>query len=929
MHRGFFKLFIVLLLLPTLAASRLWADKLPQPINIVAVKTNVPFSFQLPDGTPTGLYVEFWELWSKSNDIPINISLVSLEESLTAVKDKQAIHAGLFINEQRSKSSDFSLPIHSVKTKVLYSREFSNKTILSQTKDLKVAAQVASFQSDYLQKNFDSIELLYFDELTNGINLLLNGEIQALVSEAPNIEAQLAKLGLNGVFTLADEVLQSNTVHSLIAKGQPELLELVNRGIENIPIEALINLEKKWLPTQQPFFKSLTSFSALTLAEKKWLMRMQALSLGIDTAWYPFDFTDDKGNFSGVAADYIAHVQQQLDIEVKPVKSSSWTGAYEDLKLGKIDMLAAIVRTPNRLSSMNMTDPYFVVPTVIVTRKGSFYAESMSSLKGKKLGLIKDYPLAELVGRDYPQINVSLIDSSIDGFEKLLAGEVDAVISTIVLFNHETSKMQTTELVIAAFTPYKFEIAMAVRDGLEPLIPILNKTFANMTEKQKVAIANNWLSIYVETGTNLKTVMLMILPGLVFLIIFIMMILQNNRRLKSEITSRKQAESDRQLLEGQLHQSQKMEALGKLTGGIAHDFNNMLGVIMGYSELLLSELPEHSKLSGYINQIHSAGDRGSKLTKRLLSFSRNQQADTSVIDINSVILGQQDMIQKTLTVRINMQIDLAEGLWPVKLDKSELEDAILNMSINAMHALDGNESNARLSIRTCNLSLNRQTIRALGLDGQDYVQIIITDNGCGMDRETKERVFEPFFSTKGEQGSGFGLSQVFGFVQSASGTIEVFSEPDKGTQFILYFPRCDEQEEEDNSTSIDNNISLKGTETILVVDDETALRHLANDLLTEQGYRIFTANSANQALKVLEKESIDLLLSDVIMPEMDGYQLASIVQDKYPSIKIQLVSGFTDRYHMNLDDESLNQSLLHKPYKAQVLFKNIRNLLDS
>ena len=204
----------------------------------------------------------------------------------------------------------------------------------------------------------------------------------------------------------------------------------------------------------------------------------------------------------------------------------------------------------------------------------------------------------------------------------------------------------------------------------------------------------------------------------------------------------------------------------------------------------------------------------------------------------------------------------------------------------------------------------------------------MTDTGCGMDEATKEKIFEPFFSTKGEQGTGLGLSQVYGFVHSSGGAIKVYSEPGKGSQFSLYFPRNNESDYKEQSAKENNAIDVRGTETILLVDDESALLSLNSEILTQQGFNVVSAESAKKALKILEHESVDLLITDIIMTEMDGYQLVAIVKEKYPSIKIQLISGFTDDRNMDMVDESLQQNILFKPFNLQSLLKRIHELLN-
>ena len=385
-----------------------------------------------------------------------------------------------------------------------------------------------------------------------------------------------------------------------------------------------------------------------------------------------------------------------------------------------------------------------------------------------------------------------------------------------------------------------------------------------------------------------------------------------------DITERRQAE------EG-LRRSQKMDALGKLIGGIAHDYNNMLGVVLGYADLLQEALREQPKLEKYAHEIHRAGKRGAKLTKKLLAFSRHKSNEAEVLNLNTFLQDEKHLLEKTLTARIKLVLNLAENVWSVCLDSGDLEDAILNMNINAMHAIDGN---GQLTIQTSNEQINIANAKLLNLEPGDYVLLSISDTGSGMDETTEERIFDPFYSTKGEEGTGLGLSQVYGFAQRSGGAIKVYSELGYGTQFVFYFPRYNETSHKQQSIKENNVVEIKGTETILLVDDEPALLNLIREILSPHGFNVISAESVKEALNILQHESIDILISDIIMPEMDGYQLAAIVKEKYPGIKIQLASGFTDDRGKGMVDESLQQNLLLKPFNSQALLQRIRELLN-
>jgi signal transduction histidine kinase len=393
-----------------------------------------------------------------------------------------------------------------------------------------------------------------------------------------------------------------------------------------------------------------------------------------------------------------------------------------------------------------------------------------------------------------------------------------------------------------------------------------------------------------------------------------------------DITERKHREEGKILLQRELSQSHKMEALGKLTGEVAHEYNNMLAIMLGFSQLLQESFIDNPKVFKYEGEIRHAGNRAAKLTNKLLTFSQGKIQVAKNINLNSLLQQQHHMLEKTLTVSINLVYELQENPWQVWIDGSDMEDAILNMCINAMYAMNGC---GRLTIETHNKSINSSDAASLSIITGDYVLFSITDTGCGISKKNKAKIFDPFFTTKGHSGSGLGLSIVYGFVHKSGGAITVDSVEGEGTKFSLYFPRYNGTRSK-NKVEIDiplENTFLKN-QTILIVDDEPALVKLTQEILTAQGFTIFSAGDANQALSILDHESIDLMLCDVILPGVNGFQLAVIVKDQYPDIKIQLISGFTGNRNNNMATEALQKNMLKKPFNSKDLLKKIHTLLD-
>jgi PAS domain S-box-containing protein len=372
----------------------------------------------------------------------------------------------------------------------------------------------------------------------------------------------------------------------------------------------------------------------------------------------------------------------------------------------------------------------------------------------------------------------------------------------------------------------------------------------------------------------------------------------------------------------QIRRSQKMDALGKLTGGIAHDFNNMLGVIQGYCELMRVD-PNHLGQTNFIEEIYRASERGAKLTQKLLSFAKIQNLTPEIININQLLLNNQSVLERTLTSRVQVSYTLEQELWSVLIDSSEFEDLLLNLSINSMHAI---QNTGNLFITTKNMALDKSTALALSLEPGHYILVSLKDTGCGIDTADIENIFEPFFTTK-EYGNGLGLSQVYGFMKRSGGSVVVNSILGQGTTFNLYFPaNMDSTEKVQPKLMPDEVNTGKNKKRVLIVDDEPDLLNVVVLSLRQYGYDVYQANDAQQALGILEQHPIDVMVSDVIMPNINGYELAKLVQSQYQDIKIQLVSGFNDDLNTSEQDDSYFQNLLEKPYKISELHQRICHL---
>jgi PAS domain S-box-containing protein len=396
----------------------------------------------------------------------------------------------------------------------------------------------------------------------------------------------------------------------------------------------------------------------------------------------------------------------------------------------------------------------------------------------------------------------------------------------------------------------------------------------------------------------------------------------------SQYIERKRGEAALRNSEEQLRQSQKMEAVGQLAGGIAHDFNNLLTAITGYSELALRKLQAGDPLRGNIEEIKRAGFRAAGLTRQLLAFSRKQVLQPEVLALNAIISELEKMLVRLIGEDIELRTSLAPDLGSIKADPSQLEQIIVNLVVNARDAMP---NGGRLTIETRNVYIDEHYARDhVAVAPGTYVLLGVTDTGIGMDEETKNRIFEPFFTTKEVgKGTGLGLSTAYGIVKQSNGNIWVYSEPGHGTTFKVYFPQIGETAPEYKRLTTEE-ASLQGTETILLIEDDDTLRKLAVEVLRLFGYRVLEAGNGGAALLICERhpEAIDLLLTDVIMPEMGGHEAATRLGKIRPEMKVLYMSGYTDSaiVHHGVLDEGAN--FIQKPFSPDDLGRKLREVLQ-
>ncbi len=387
--------------------------------------------------------------------------------------------------------------------------------------------------------------------------------------------------------------------------------------------------------------------------------------------------------------------------------------------------------------------------------------------------------------------------------------------------------------------------------------------------------------------------------------------------------------TERRRLEEQLLQSQKMEAVGRLAGGIAHDFNNLLTAVAGYSELLLAQLPEGDVRRESAEEIREAGKRAASLTQQLLAFSRRQVLEPRVLDLNAVIASMERMLRRVIGEDIELTTSLDPGLWRTKADPGQIEQAILNLVVNARDAMP---RGGRLTLETANVELDdRFAGHYATVHPGPHVMLAVSDTGIGMDAELQSRLFEPFFTTKERgKGTGLGLSTTYGIVKQSGGSIWVYSEPGLGTTLKIYLPRCEEPLEHSLPPAVPA-APVTGTETVLLVEDEPEVRRLVEKLLRMHGYTVLSAASPSDAIEAARRHEADIqmLLTDVIMPGMNGRELARALAHGRPRMKVLYMSGYTDAAITQQGILPPGTAFLSKPFTPEALARKVREVLEA
>lgn len=511
-------------------------------------------------------------------------------------------------------------------------------------------------------------------------------------------------------------------------------------------------MKKKWLPNLKPFFDKNNSHNTFTSKELNWLIDLPELKLGINLSWEHFDFVDDKGQHSGLSADYMSHLVENLPITVEAQKSMTWNQAFEEFKLGKIDLMSGIVKTKEREKWMDFTVPYISFPSVIATSNSSTEISNMKNLQGKRVGVEKGMIFEEIYRSKHPEINLVVFNNIYDGLRSLQAGKIDAFIDTLSSVNQAIIDYQLSNISIAGFTPYKFELSIGVRKGLEPLVPIFDRTLLALTDKQKYLINNNWLRNRVETN-NLSSLLIWIIPIVFVLFTIMIFIILANKRLEHEIFHRKKIEKNLELAKQKADKAN--QAKDNFLAHMSYEIKTPMNGVVGMSELM-SETSLNKTQVTYNNAIRQSADSLLIIINDILDLSKieagKMELESRSFDLKRLLKrthsqGLNLVAKKEISLNINIQKNIPQFITG---DEVRLGQILLNRLNNAIKFTQ--QGSVKLLVQAIEPK-----------DSLIGFQFCITDTGKELTTEEQKKLFKNYgqadsSTTRKYGGTGLGLT---------------------------------------------------------------------------------------------------------------------------------------------------------------------------
>ena len=910
-----------------------------RPLKIAMIKNYPPLSMLLPNGQPTGYYVDLWKLWSKITGVPIKIVPQEYYQNMEAIKSKQVdMLAGLFINQDRKRWADFSIPITRVRSAVYFSSDRLDRPRLANMNGQRIAVPRGTYQEFFIRNKYPEIQVISFDNSKEAILNLVNGKIDAIVGELPYMNAQMGILGMQGSMEIGEEIILENTAHGMILKSNSSLLRLINQGLRSIPIDQLLALENKWIPGESAYFDNVINKNvpSLTIAEKEWVALHPEIILGVSPKLLPFESLDEDGEFSGISSDYIRLIEKKLAVKFLPQENVTWSEVMALTKQKQIDVLPAVVSTTERKEYLNFTKDYMSVPLIIATNIDTPLINGLTDLDGMVVGVEESTPPESILKKRYPKVKLKIFQSAKEALIDLQNKNIDALVhnlaTTTYLLNHES----ITDIQIAAFTSHELKISMGVRKGLEPLEKILDKTLLTIDDKARQSITNKWISIQVDFATQLKTLVIWLLPltSLMFAIIFF--VVKTNRKLQSEVETRKQKEE--YLEETKLEAEKASGVKDRFLANMSHELRTPMSAIIGMSQLFEQTTISASQKE-HIDTISESANSLLELINDILDLSKIQAGKMELESIKFNFDSLFDTVKKHMNfadddAKINATddvehiINIMDGI-PQNLigDSLRLAQVLSHIIENAKKFTE--QGKIELSISSTNIDPNMVELH-----------FIIADSGIGMSDEQVSNLFDVYnqvdaSSTRKYEGIGIGLSLCKEICKLMNGELWLTSQLGVGSIFHFTVKLIVDKSAANESlpNKLPRNLSSNEAEEksldgkkVLVVDDNITNRLVAGKMLERANVEVFMAKNGVECLLILSENNFDAILMDIQMPVMDGYTATKKIRENAKHTELPIIGLSANITRSDVENAlaaGMNQ-YLGKPVSSKILLETLR-----
>ncbi len=896
------------------------------PLKISVIETAPPFNILQKDGRITGMYVEFWRLWSQYNDREVEFITGDFKSNLADLKKSRVdFHSGLFKSQKRTAWAEFSLPIHQVRTSLYFYEKHHKLTPLTKMNGKRIAVQKDSYQADYFTKKYPNIKFIEFNNNYTIINQLLEGEFDALIGEEPYIDTLLSKFGVSGILSKNTDALLTNLVYALFPKDKKYLIDEVNNGIKNIPINKIIALERKWITSSQPYFTRFVSktLPSLSLNEIEWLKQQKSIIAGSDSSWRPITFLENE-KYQGVAIDYLNEIEQRLNLNISHVTLNNWDEVVAKARNGKIHLLTAIAEEKSD-EDLILTEPYVEFKIVAMIRPNMAPLNSIDDLKLIKVGAVLGGQLKTIFEKNHPELKIENINSTKQGLDQLVDGEIDAFVGNHFLIAHQLESLKNSNLKVGLFTPYNLDIKMAIHQSKKILVPILNKLFLSVPNRKKVAILNRWKgNTTIEINDQFKLFVQLAIPTLIAIFSLLIYVFFLNRKMNAEILHREykqiQLNSETQVA------NSANRAKDDFLANMSHELRSPMNAIVGTSNLLNDSNLSLSQ-KNLVNTIDNSAKKLLRLINNILDLSKIEagklRLDKNIFNINHFC--------KDLFKQEFLDHNSLNGVKPILIVEKNVPKLINADTYRLNQILTNILFNARKYTRAGSITLRVSILVNKDDNNANNQKIIfeVSDTGIGMNAEQVQRLFSTYNQldtsrTRVNSGAGLGLRLTKALCELMEIKIKVNSSIGNGSTFYFELP-ISNIKEENYEPNREDFTGLKA----LVVDDNNINRLVAKKTLEKLGFNVITAISGLEAIEHIQHEMIDFILMDMQMPQMNGAETTIKIRNGKTQCNIPI---FAFSASVSSDEEALAiksgmNGCLIKPIEVKQLIKNISNAI--